>query len=303
MPDLPATHSPGVRGGWHNMLTSGEISNFNRHMYLGRRSAAAYVKYARRTGIKPAEATILSELKGEIKERAILDIGVGAGRTTPYLTELSRDYIGTDYSADMLAACGRQFPNVSFRRCDARDMSSFADGQFHLVFFSYNGIDSNGPEDRSKILREIHRILDEGGIFVFASLNRNKKTIRAYDWRNVRFTLNPIVMAGRIIRYPIGIWNQLQWKKYEVETEEYSLRNTYDTFHAYSILLYHIAPLQQKRQLSLHDFELMMVVNYDGQIVAPDAPDDSPEIYYVARKISAAAPELAPRGAQDTGKH
>ena len=46
-----------------------------------------------------------------------------------------------------------------------------------------------------------------------------------------------------------------------------------------------------------------MVVNYDGQIVAPDAPDDSPEIYYVARKISAAAPELALRGAQDTGKH
>ena len=68
-------------------------------------------------------------------------------------------------------------------------------------------------------------------------------------------------------------------------------------------MLYYITPLQQKRQLSLHGFELMMVVNYDGQIVAPDAPDDSPEIYYVARKISAAAPGLAPRGAQDTGKH
>src|SRR5689334_19440181 len=105
------------------MLKSEQITELNRHMFLGSRSAAAYVKYARRVGMMPAEATILSKIRKDIQDKAILDIGVGAGRTTSYLLEVSRDYVGIDNSGDMVKACQKRFPNVAFRVSEACDMA------------------------------------------------------------------------------------------------------------------------------------------------------------------------------------
>ena len=38
---------------------------------------------------------------------AILDMGVGGGRTTPYLSSIAGRYVGADYSAEMIAAMRR----------------------------------------------------------------------------------------------------------------------------------------------------------------------------------------------------
>jgi ubiquinone/menaquinone biosynthesis C-methylase UbiE len=266
------------------MSTIPRLFEFNRHMYLGRRTAAAYVTYARRTGLKPAEAALLRAIGGEIKGRALLDIGVGAGRTTPHLLEWSADYTGIDFSEDMLAICRERFPQARFVACDARNMSVFGDGQFDFVLFSYNGIDCSGPEDRLRILAEIHRILRDGGLFAFCSLNRRKRTIRAHELANLRFSRNPLVMLGRLLRYPVGIINQQRWKKFEQETEEYSLRNTWDTVHAYSIILYHITLQAQISQLDRAGFDFAMAVDDKGEILSPDSTSDCPEIYYLSRK-------------------
>jgi SAM-dependent methyltransferase len=266
------------------MSTSPDLFDFNRHMYIGRRSAAAYVKYARRTGLKPAELTIFRTLGAEIKDKAILDIGVGAGRTTPHLLEYGFNYTGIDFSDDMVAECRRRFTTARFATCDARNMSIFRAGQFDFTLFSYNGIDSNAPADRLKILGQVHRILRDRGIFVFSSLNRRKRTSRAHELGNLKFSVNPLVMMGRILRYPIGILNQCRWKKYEIETDEYSLRNTWDTFHAYSIILYHISLQDQIKQLTRTGFDFLMAVDDNGQILQADSTDSCQEIYYVARK-------------------
>jgi SAM-dependent methyltransferase len=266
------------------MSTSPELFDFNRHMYVGRRSAAHYVKFARRVGLKPAEITILRTYGAELRGKAILDIGVGAGRTTPHLLECSPDYTGVDFSEDMVAACRQGFPAAKFATCDARNMSMFADGRFDFVLFSYNGIDSNGPADRLRILGEVRRILRDGGLFAFSSLNRRKRTMRAHELGNLRLSANPLVMMGRLLRYPVGIINQLRLKKHEVETDEYSLRNTWDTFHAYTIILYHITLQHQIGQLTRAGFDFAMAVDDKGRIMPTDSTDSCPEIYYVARK-------------------
>ena len=41
---------------------------------------------------------------------AILDIGVGGGRTTPYLSQKAARYVGVDYSEEMVQSCRRKFP-------------------------------------------------------------------------------------------------------------------------------------------------------------------------------------------------
>jgi ubiquinone/menaquinone biosynthesis C-methylase UbiE len=103
---------------------------------------------------------------------AILDIGVGAGRTTPYLLAIAGRYVGVDYSEGMIAKCRRKFPEVTFLRIDASDMSVFPDKSFDAAVFSFNGIDCL-PDDqtRAKCLLECARVLRPDGILILSSHN------------------------------------------------------------------------------------------------------------------------------------
>jgi len=53
-------------------------------------------RYATRSGLQPAEAAIFERYHRDIAGLRILDLGVGGGRTTPFLLELSSNYIGVD---------------------------------------------------------------------------------------------------------------------------------------------------------------------------------------------------------------
>lgn len=50
---------------------------------------------------------------------------------------------------------------------DARDLSTFSDQSFDLVWFSFNGIDYVNHIDRLTILQEIYRVTKPGAILYF----------------------------------------------------------------------------------------------------------------------------------------
>ena len=112
---------------------------------------------------------------------AVLDLGVGGGRTTPYLSAIASRYVGLDYSEVMIRACRNKFPALEFNVADASDLSQFPDASFDSVVFSYNGLDCLMPyENRFKCLRECHRILKPGGVYIFSSHNPRGLFL---DWR------------------------------------------------------------------------------------------------------------------------
>src|SRR6266567_2196534 len=45
---------------------------------------------------------------------AVLDLGVGEGRTTPYLLARAGRYLGVDYSPEMVRLCREKFPGKHF---------------------------------------------------------------------------------------------------------------------------------------------------------------------------------------------
>ena len=126
--------------------------------------------YAEQNDLQPCEAYLFERyLKPGL---IILDIGVGGGRTTPYLAKNAARYVGTDYSKAMVEACHQRFPGLDFLQCDATDMAEFEDGSFDAVVFSFNGIDYIPTnERREQCLAEIARVLKRGGIFIFSSHN------------------------------------------------------------------------------------------------------------------------------------
>lgn len=111
---------------------------------------------------------------------AILDLGVGAGRTAPHLSAIGSRYVGVDYSEEMVRTCRSRFPHLQFNVADASDLSQFADASFDAVVFSYNGLDCLPHEKRQNCLRECHRLLKAGGLYIFSTHNPRGLFL---DWR------------------------------------------------------------------------------------------------------------------------
>lgn len=104
---------------------------------------------------------------------AVLDLGVGGGRTTPELSRRACRYIGLDYSKEMVEVCRKKFPELEFVHGDACNLSKFGAGSFDAVVFSFNGIDYfNTAEQRLRCIQECNRVLRDGGIFIFSTHNR-----------------------------------------------------------------------------------------------------------------------------------
>jgi SAM-dependent methyltransferase len=120
---------------------------------------------------------------GECRGKPILDIGVGAGRTTSLLALLSDDYTALDYSQTLVDRALRAHPGIDIRQGDARDLSAYPRGHYGLVVFSYNGIDNVNHEDRATVLGQIHEALAPGGYFVYCTLNKRGPWFGTPPWQ------------------------------------------------------------------------------------------------------------------------
>ncbi len=107
---------------------------------------------------------------------AILDLGVGGGRTTSYLAKRASRYVGVDYAPAMVEACeakfpNLKFPNLEFKVSDAADLSIFPEASFDVVVFTFNGIDMLPEQSRQNCFAHVRRILKANGVFIFSSHN------------------------------------------------------------------------------------------------------------------------------------
>jgi ubiquinone/menaquinone biosynthesis C-methylase UbiE len=117
---------------------------------------------------------------------AILDMGVGGGRTTPFLSSVASRYVGVDYSDEMIRLCQEKFGDTEFLVADASDLSPFSGGSFDAVVFSFNGLDYVLPaEKRRQCLRECARVLKANGVLIFSSHNPCSVVVRP-NWNQQR---------------------------------------------------------------------------------------------------------------------
>jgi ubiquinone/menaquinone biosynthesis C-methylase UbiE len=243
--------------------------------------------YARNTKLLKAEEFILSYLSEEIKDKAILDIGVAAGRTVPYLSAHTEDYTGIDYSESMLQQCRAKHRNVKLLLCDATNMVAFADGAFDTVFSCFNVIDDADHEDRTRILGEVHRVLKKNGVFVFSTHNLDSKRRSAFKFRGFVSAQNPPELIKqnlvRLKRYFTGILNHLRNKRNEVWEKNFSIIN--DSSHNFKLMTYYIKKEHQLRQLEDAGFSQVEMVAENGAFISPEQDCHDGWIYYICRKV------------------
>ncbi|WP_201864494.1 class I SAM-dependent methyltransferase [Microvirga soli] len=239
-----------------------DISGTNFAAY---RAGSVVLDYKNSTDLQPAERAILTSLQSKFRNKRILDIGVGSGRTTSHLLDISKNYIGIDYSPEMIKVCKERYPSVDFEVRDARSLSDIADDSFDLILFSFNGIDYVSHSDRMLILAEIARVLSKSGAFIFSSHNRNAKVRKPWDLSNLRRNPSggPIFVPTSVLRYGIGIMRHSMRAKFETQTDEYAIIN--DPGNGYRLLTYYIGIRQQLQQLECAGFGDIQAFNRQGK--------------------------------------
>ncbi|MEJ2393842.1 MAG: class I SAM-dependent methyltransferase [Candidatus Thiodiazotropha sp.] len=242
-------------------------------------------QYSLNAELTKPEAAALSTVTNA-KDKPILDLGVGAGRTVSALRKISENYVGIDYVADMVDECRRKYPGVRFEQGDARKLTKFHDNTFHMVMFSMNGISMVNHEGRIEILKEVFRVLAPGGTFLFSTYNRDfDGHMKFFRFPKFHYSSNPLKFGVRALKYGfnmlLALGNRLRFRRLEIHTEEYSLVN--DRCHNYATMLYYITHPHQQQQLIAAGFD-RDVLAFDalGSQLLDSTAFDS--IFYVARK-------------------
>lgn len=266
--------------------TSRALDAINRDTWKLPTTVSAYERLDGWTD--PGEQAAVEFVAAEVRSRPILDMGVGAGRTTTILRAISEDYIGIDYTQEMVQACRAKHPGVPILQMDARDLGRFEDERFALVVFSFNGIDSVDLADRWKILKEVHRVLQPGGLFLFSAHNRQGMGQGLKPRAHLPFSWNPLRLGWRTLQLARSL--PRSWRNYR---RHQPLNEIHDDWaimncpaHEFGIVIMYTALAEQKRQLDAAGFGVELVVDgVRGQPVAEDTDtSDVSWFHYVARK-------------------
>ena len=156
----------------------------------------------------PPEEIIHRRLQNWLPGKSVLDVGVGAGRTTQVFGQLAQRYLGVDYSDRMISACEERFAGMGdpfeFRVVDAQEIRLVGD-PWDLILFSFNGIDHLDLTDRIRFFGDVRSMLSPSGWFWFSSHNirslpaiyavriedgapRNERVYALFSWLMVRLT-------------------------------------------------------------------------------------------------------------------
>lgn len=235
--------------------------------------------YEAAKGLFAPEEAIIERRASAFERATLLDIGVGAGRTTTYLRDRCAGYVALDYAEGMVRACA-DATGASVLWADARSLPSVDQG-FGIVFASFNALDDIPHADRLRALEEIRRVLRPDGLLVFSSHNRESAVLARPD-RPSRPRLRDIARYARA-------------------TVRWFLRRRHDEHHGdHSIIFDHtlggdplptycLDPRQQRDQLATIGFSLEDVVDTSGRSVDPEVGSRDAWLYYVASLSQSAA--------------
>ena len=219
--------------------------------------------YATQKYLQKPEETILNIFRDKLKPMKMLDIGVGAGRTTPYFASHVAEYVGIDCSANMIKACEQQFrdfhKNISFKVCDVRSMKIFDNNYFDFILFSFNGLDYISHEDRLLALQQIRRVCKRGGFFCFSAHNL-QSIANLYAIRSK----HPAKLLYRIfVRNPL--LTVLNGRFDKIKKHGYAIIR--DSSHWFRLKTYYIHPGEQVKQLDNLGFNHIRIYSLDGKEV------------------------------------
>jgi SAM-dependent methyltransferase len=256
-------HSPDNRAAWHR--------------------ADVVVTLGALRGLQPPEQAVMDKLGAWLEGKRMLDVAVGAGRTTPYFAPIVGSYLGTDFSAPVLqgarSSVGDEFGNVSLAVEDMRDLSRYEPGSFDFVLCSFNGLDCISHEERLIVLTEFRRVCEASGAICFSSHNLGSlpDLFRVGDARQPGL----VDKVRRLAR--CAMLRTVNESPRRLMARPYAMVR--DGALNFELNQYYVAPHEQLAQLKAAGFPSVDVYGQDGRLVVNGALDHATDgwLYYLAR--------------------
>ena len=245
-------------------------------------------EYEHDKDLHPPELERVDKWIEGIMSARLLDIGVGGGRTTATLGKLCYEYTGIDASENMVSSCRRQYPDLRFVRCDARDLSPFATDTFDFVLFSFNGIDTVSIDGRDAVLQEIARVVRPKGMFAFSTHSLRAMNHRIQWSLGNSFRRPPTGMAATALwkvgvycrNVKKGLWSAAN-RRFEVTTPNYAVVNDpYASERGCGFMTMFVDIQWQRETLGHFGFQVVCVLDEDGKTVAIDDAGESCLMYH-----------------------
>jgi SAM-dependent methyltransferase len=217
-------------------------------------------------GLWSDELNCISLLK-DSQRQAVLDLGIGGGRTTAELSQIFENYLGTDYSPTLIDEARKRFPDKRLEVLDARSISFHQ--EYDCVMFSFNGIDYIDYQSRVEVQKRIYASLRPGGLFIYSS--HNMKWGRRITWQNYFWVKEMLSLRGA----PRMILNRLKNfpRQYSDPDERYCVVN--DPGMSFSLLTIYVDVEREIQALE----QLGFVVEY-----LSDPSFNTPWVYLAARR-------------------
>jgi SAM-dependent methyltransferase len=236
-----------------------------------------------RDGLDAQETVTLLRYQSYVVGRDVLDLGVGAGRTSRVLAGLARAYHAVDYSPLAVARLRKSMPKVRVHLEDMRDLARFDDDAFDFILGAGHVLDVVSHDDRERTLAGARRVLRPGGLIAFSSHNRCY--VRAKAGPELHRSRNPLRFALHLARYVASMRVHLRMKALRHFEDDYALIDESGPDHA--LLHYHVDRNAQERQLRRLGYDIVDVLDRSGQSVAKgEMAPKSRSLMYVARKAT-----------------
>jgi SAM-dependent methyltransferase len=218
------------------------------------RSLRVVKSYAGFEDLFPAEAEIFRRYPRQFSG-AVLDIAIGAGRTTRVLLPQAKKYVGFDFSAGMVSLSKAYFPDADLRQLDMRETPQvFAGQRFDAILISFNGIDYISWEHRNTLLAALREMLTPSGVLAFSThdleaVNENRgfriRDDLRPDWRE--WWSRPIAGAKKLAKLPFwmarALPNYLKHRSLEKIFDGFAYVN--DSGENYGLLTCYVSSARQ----------------------------------------------------------
>ena len=136
----------------------------------------------------------------------LLDLGCGPGLYTSLFKDKGYEVTGVDFNKASVDYATRERPDINYLLADY--IADYPEGNFDTVIMVYCDLGTHSDRDRSYLLHNIYRSLNEGGKFIFdvftPGLAQDRHEMQSWDYAPSGgfWSADEYLLLSQIFHYP-----------------------------------------------------------------------------------------------------